>query len=381
MQTVSILTHSYVDGYNRQFKRLFGGGLERYIRELCGVIHGMGLRPVVHQLSYFEPFRTSFEGTEVIGYTYELGKVAAAFEMMAEEAEGLLIYASCLWHPIRFKPGSIGICHGINWDHGSVQASTKDGITAAFRQAIQQLDRIVSVDSHFQTYVRATCEFDDLDKIMLLPNSVDTAFYKPSRDGRQNRARRRGYRVLVPRRLSYERGVITMMLAAEQLLQARRDLVVEFAGELIDGTNIADAFRLWHDSHPHKKRIEQRAYSMDEMRQAYTAADVVVIPTIFSEGTSLSCLEAMSCGVPVVATNVGGLNDLIIDGLNGWRVPPNATAIADAISSLLDNKPLRRKFSKLGRETALAFDSSRWRDSWQAVIAQQLASAPQPAAL
>lgn len=376
MQTVSILTHSYVDGYNRQFKRLFGGGLERYIRELCGVIHAMGLRPVVHQLSYFEPFRTSFEGTEVIGYTYELGKVAEAFEAMAEEADGLLIYASCLWHPIRFKPGSIGICHGINWDHGSVLTSTKDGIAAAFRQAVQRLDRIVSVDSHFQTYARATCEFEDRDKIMLLPNSVDTAHYTPSRDSSRNQARRRGYRVIVPRRLSYERGVITMMLAAEQLLEARSDLVIEFAGELVEGTNIADAFRLWHDSHPAKKRIEQRAYSMDEMRQAYAGADIAVIPTIFSEGTSLACLEAMSCGVPVVATNVGGLNDLVIDGLNGRRVPPNSTAIADAVHDLLNDKPLRRKFSKLGRETALAFDISRWRESWTVVIAQQLLTHP-----
>ncbi|PWW08497.1 glycosyltransferase involved in cell wall biosynthesis [Paenibacillus cellulosilyticus] len=376
MQTVSILTHSYVDGYNRQFKRLFGGGLERYIRELCGVIHAMGLRPVVHQLSYFEPFRTSFEGTEVIGYTYELGKVAAAFERMAEEADGLLIYASCLWHPISFKPGSIGICHGINWDHGSVLTSTKDGITSAFRQAVQQLDRIVSVDSHFQTYARAMCEFDDMDKIILLPNSVDTASYTPSKNNQTNQPRKRGYRVLVPRRLSYERGVITMMLAAEQLLQSRSDLVIEFAGELVDGTNIADAFRLWHDAHPAKKRIEQRAYSMDEMRQAYAGADIAVIPTIFSEGTSLSCLEAMSCGVPVVATNVGGLNDLVIDGLNGRRVPPNSAAIADAVNGLLDDKPLRRKFSKLGRETALAFDSSRWRDSWTAVIAKQLEARP-----
>lgn len=376
MQTVSILTHSYVDGYNRQFKRLFGGGLERYIRELCGVIHAMGLRPVVHQLSYFEPFRTSFEGTEVIGYTYELGKVSEAFESMAEEAEGLLIYASCLWHPIQFKPNSIGICHGINWDHGSVLTSTKDGITAAFRQAVKQLDRIVSVDSHFQTYARATCEFDDRDKIMLLPNSVDTARYTPNSSANRNQPRKRGYRVIVPRRLSYERGVITMMLAAEQLLQTRSDLVIEFAGELVDGTNIADAFRLWHDSHPAKKRIEQRAYSMDEMRQVYTGADVAVIPTLFSEGTSLACLEAMSCGIPVVATDVGGLNDLVIDGLNGRRVPPHSTAIADAVNSLLNDKPLRRKFSKLGRETALSFDISRWRASWTAVIEEQLASMP-----
>ncbi|WP_127531996.1 glycosyltransferase family 4 protein [Paenibacillus kobensis] len=376
MRTVSILTHSYVDGYNRKFNRLFGGGLERYIRELCSVIRAAGWKPVVHQLSYFESFRTEYEGTEVIGYTYELGQTASAFEAMAEQAEGLLVYASCLWHPIRYRPGSIGICHGINWDHGSIASGTKDGVAAAFRNALRSLDRVVSVDSHFQTYARSVCEFDDADRIVLIPNSVDTKHFTPltpdSGGSLVRPARRRGLRVLIPRRLSYERGVITMMLAADELLAEHGGLVVEFAGELVEGTSIADAFRLWHDCHPDRNRIEQRAYAMDEVQQAYARADIAVIPTVFSEGTSLACLEAMSSGLPVVATNVGGLNDLVIDRLNGLLVPPNSAAIAGAIRELILDKPLRRKLGKLGRETALSFDISRWRARWTAVLEAQL---------
>jgi len=381
MRTISILTHSYIDGYNRKFNRLFGGGLERYIRDLCSVIHAAGWRPVVHQLSYFEAFRTEYEGTEVIGYTYELGKTASAFEAMAEQAEGLLVYASCLWHPIRYRPGSIGICHGINWDHGSIAAGTKDGVAAAFRGALHSLDRVVSVDSHFQTYARAVCEFDDADRIALIPNSVDTKLFLPKAagggaDGGDDArpARRRKLRVLVPRRLSYERGVITMMLAADELLAEHPDIVVEFAGELVEGTNVAEAFRLWHECHPDGSRIEQRAYTMDEMHLAYRNADIAVIPTVFSEGTSLACLEAMSCGLPVVATNVGGLNDLVTDRLNGLLVPPNSAAIAAAIRELLRDRPLRRKLGKLGRETAISFDVDRWRARWTAVLEAQLAA-------
>ncbi|WP_251035235.1 hypothetical protein [Paenibacillus polymyxa] len=55
MGVVSILTHSFTDGYNREFGRVFGGGLERYILDLCSVIRGLGHIPVVHQLSYFTP--------------------------------------------------------------------------------------------------------------------------------------------------------------------------------------------------------------------------------------------------------------------------------------------------------------------------------------
>ncbi|EFM08363.1 glycosyl transferase group 1 [Paenibacillus curdlanolyticus YK9] len=374
MRTVSILTHSYVDGYNRQFNRLFGGGLERYIRDLCGVIHAAGWRPVVHQLSYFEPFRTMFEGTEVIGYTYELGKLGQAFDAMSAEADGLIVYASCLWHPIQYRPGSIGISHGINWDHCAIAAETKDGVAAALRQAMRSLERVVSVDSHFLTYARSVCVYEDTDKVIRIPNSVDTSRYLPAAHG-SGRPRTRGLRVLVPRRLSYERGVITMMLVADELLRERSDLVIEFAGELVEGTDIADAFRLWYGTHPAKERIEQRTYPMDGMHAAYGKADIVVIPTIFSEGTSLSCLEAMSCGVPVVATNVGGLNDLIIDGLNGRLVPPASAALLAAIRELLGDPAQRRKLGKLARETARTFDASLWRARWTAVLAEQLGEA------
>lgn len=58
MGVVSILTHSFTDGYNREFGRVFGGGLERYILDLCSVIRGLGHIPEVHQLSYFEAFQT-----------------------------------------------------------------------------------------------------------------------------------------------------------------------------------------------------------------------------------------------------------------------------------------------------------------------------------
>jgi len=63
---VTILTHSYLDGYTQNTSRPFGGGLERYVHALCQVISGMGLRPVVHQLSYFGAFDTVYEGVRVL---------------------------------------------------------------------------------------------------------------------------------------------------------------------------------------------------------------------------------------------------------------------------------------------------------------------------
>ena len=77
--------------------------------------------------------------------------------------------------------------------------------------------------------------------------------------------------------------------------------------------------------------------------------DVLVLPSL-SEGTPLVTLEAMSAGVPVVATAVGGVPYQITDGREGLLVPPgDADAIANALLRLVDDRELRREMGALGR--------------------------------
>lgn len=389
---VTILTHSYLDGYTQNISRPFSGGLERYVQALCRVIAAMGLQPVVYQLSFYGAFDTVYDGVRVRGWTYETDKIAAAFEEMADAAEGLIIYGSCIWHPIRYRPNSIGICHGISWDHHDMPLETKKEVASVINEAIRHLDQIVSVDSQFLTYCRSVCHYSDPARIFLLPNAVDTAWFTPMNrsvaeqsDGLVNADEigvvdkpgkphkpSKPLRVLFPRRLSFERGIVPMMLLTDAILQEYPEVVIEFAGELVEKTSVAIAFHLWLDAHPNKGRIEQRTYTFDEVRSAYRNADIAVIPTIFSEGTSLACLEAMSCGLPVVSSNIGGLNDIVIDGLNGRLVPPQAAALTKAVRTLLDDEALRLSMGQMARSTALAFDQSKWNAQWTVIIEKQL---------
>lgn len=180
MGVVSILTHSFTDGYNREFGRVFGGGLERYILDLCSVIRGLGHIPEVHQLSYFEAFQTRTEQIDVFGYSYDMDNVPEAFDRMAAAARGPVIYASCLWQPITYKPGSLGICHGINWDRPGLPLETKQQVAEHIQLALDGLVRIVSVDSHFQTFCRAACTYTDPKQVVLIPNAVDTSYFTPA---------------------------------------------------------------------------------------------------------------------------------------------------------------------------------------------------------
>ena len=78
--------------------------------------------------------------------------------------------------------------------------------------------------------------------------------------------------------------------------------------------------------------------------------DILVEPSL-QEGLGMSVMQAMATGVPVVATGVGGLYDLIEDGVTGVMVPASAPeALADAIWRLLNNSSMRLEMAKQARD-------------------------------
>ncbi|MGZ4415888.1 MAG: glycosyltransferase family 4 protein [Gaiellaceae bacterium] len=152
--------------------------------------------------------------------------------------------------------------------------------------------------------------------------------------------------VLYAGRLSAEKGVLELLDAAEGL-----NLVVAGDGPLRDRIPFAHGFV------PH-----------DELQQLYARAAVIACPSR-REGFGVACLEAMAHGRPVVATRVGGLLDLVVDGETGIVVPPrDPAALRSALERLLADPDLRRKLGSAGRERA------RTHFSWERVTDATLAA-------
>lgn len=87
--------------------------------------------------------------------------------------------------------------------------------------------------------------------------------------------------------------------------------------------------------------------------QIYQNATIHVVPSIY-EGLPTVLLEAMACGLPVVATNIGGNRDIISSNVNGLLIPPGSPeAMAKMIMILWDNESLRKKIGGNARETIL----------------------------
>ena len=88
----------------------------------------------------------------------------------------------------------------------------------------------------------------------------------------------------------------------------------------------------------------------DELQSYYARAAVVACPS-HREGFGVACAEAMAHGKPVVASAVGGLKDLVVDGETGVLVPPrDVSSLREALERLLADRDLRRRLGAAGRE-------------------------------
>jgi D-inositol-3-phosphate glycosyltransferase len=105
--------------------------------------------------------------------------------------------------------------------------------------------------------------------------------------------------------------------------------------------------------------------SQDSLPYYYSAAEVVVMPSHY-ESFGMVALEAMACGIPVVASQVGGLAYLVKDGVTGYVVPDgDIEALSDCLMTLLTNPEIRQHMAEQAAEDALNY-------TWEKITARIL---------
>jgi len=196
------------------------------------------------------------------------------------------------------------------------------------------------------------------ERISLVPCGVDTDRFRPR--NRVAARRRLGLPgnepvVLFVGRIEPLKGIDILLRAAAQTYGGFRLLVV--GGDQQDADRKAELRALAAELAIDDRVLFLDAVPHDQLPLYYNAADVCVVPSYY-ETFGLVALEAMACGVPVVASRVGGLLETVRDGQTGYLVPWRCPEpFAERLELLLSNEPLRRSLGRLARAAVERF---RW---------------------
>jgi glycosyltransferase involved in cell wall biosynthesis len=348
----------HVTNYLEFDGRYCAGGRPRHIRDIATVIRDMWRREVVIVQKGTHDFdKICANGFHVIGIKSNLraeGDPGFSYKVrrLAQSGDGVL-YASGEDAWPFFAQGAKAIQHGVWWDGPQsewIRFVQKQRVIAAMRAVRSML----CVDTNFINWLRTQGKtgFALGKKCVYVPNYADLSKLSVSQETKSF-----PIHLICARRYEEKRG-INLFIDALAILEKNN---LPFTAHISAVGNI-DEVRSRLSSYNLTPKVTVSEDNMDAVLTRYAKADVAVVPTIWSEGTSLACVEAICAGVPVVATPVGGLGNLIIPDFNGYLVAPVPDSIAYAIKKFADLELLKAmRMSCLSLRSALSMETWQYR--------------------
>lgn len=170
----------------------------------------------------------------------------------------------------------------------------------------------------------------------------------------EHEARNRNFKIICISRLTRRKGINYLIEAMEKLVQKHPDLSLQIVGE---GDAKAELEEQSQRANLGSKVEFKGRIPHEKLPEIYNSADVFVLPSL-NEGMSNTMLEALSSGLPMIATDTGGSKELVRDGENGFIVKMKDPAdIALKIEKLITNPELARSMGEKSRELA---ESMSW---------------------
>lgn len=173
-------------------------------------------------------------------------------------------------------------------------------------------------------------------KIFVIPNGIDTKIFKPCKRDRSEKIN-----LFLVARLHPEKNILNLLEALKDLKNVSLKIVGR--GPLEKGIL---EFKKKYDldleivpSIPNSK-----------ISEAYNSTDIYIQPSIY-EGNPKTILEAMSCGLPVIATDIKGMRGVIMHNESGYLCKTDSQSIKEALLEIIENTKLREKIGSGARKT------------------------------
>lgn len=291
-----------------------------------------GLKDEVAEVfsSFFEETKPDIVHVHNMHYFSQI-HIGALEALSKKRGIPLILTAHNVWDDILF----LELTHKINWAH------------------------IIAV-SHFIKKEIIGIGIDDT-KITVVHHGVDQNKFTPGVNTTailKKYPQLKGRRIIFhPARIGLAKGCDTSIKAINIVKQMAPDVILVLAGS----KNIVD----WGDTQQKdiaylvslvkhfnmEDNVLIDTYTLDEVRELYELSDICLYPSTSSEPFGLTMLEAMSMARPMIVTNMGGMPEVIKDGINGFVVPVrDFEAIAAKVCQLLEDKKLKRRFGYTGRQ-------------------------------
>jgi glycosyltransferase involved in cell wall biosynthesis len=335
------------------------GGLESHIRFLCRALVERGhevdavtsrsrrdLAPY-EVLDGIRVWRTWLPGRHTVGWAAHALFSMPRFRALAEaadvlHAQDIAAIAPCmLAQRVRNAP-IVTTWHTSHF----LKRAPSPFWRPVFRQFLRAADRNLAASEEIAAVARAIAPGVPVEAVT---NGVDTTFFQktdpalpPAPEGRA--------RLIAPRRLFEKNGIEHLVRAVPRILE-EADVEVVIVG---DGPERERLERLANELGV-TERVEflgSRAHA--EMPGLLSSADLAVFPSLM-EATSIAALESMACELPVAASRVGGLPEIVDDEVGALFEPASPESLASAVIELLRGG----RFQDMGRR-ARARVVERW---------------------
>ena len=356
------------------------GGIQTYIRDLCLACKEAGCKVALVQVSTNENNMTDYKGVTIINRKAPDNSMHKSYQRIFDylfvenDSSDTRFVISTDQMGVKSNSEHVfTIQHGIAFD---IPGYMIPGFWSknAFLQRINKLLRcmknvqrfyqtpnVVCVDYNYYNWFRTLGTIPDESKVKVIPNYTSSMINKGELDYKLSQNSRR--RIVFARRFVDYRGTLMFAKVAKRLIEDGKDVDITFAGS---GPLLERTRRLFDNI----ENVHFTSFSAEESILFHKKYDIAVVPTIFSEGTSLSLIEAMAAGCYPIATHVGGMTNIVLDGYNGSLVAPNEKELYNSIDKVMSlSSDSYNQIVRCAYETATrAFSYDKWKDNWVRIL-------------
>lgn len=375
-KTASIFTYRFFDFENNTVKI---GGIETYTLDLSLLLVKIGYDTTVYTAI---DKNSDFKECTYRGFRIkEISKGKSfnkSFQKLYNELNGnglYIIMTDDMKIDSKNKKNVVAIQHGISWDNPGWSFSKK--FQKGFMFVLRKLNRcyqhieifkktsnMVCVDYNYYNWLRTLYEIPNNMHLAVIPNYASGAISTEEFERKLcSITDLKKSKIVIARRLTRYRGAQLFADVATRLLAKYPDLQITIAGD-------GDLEEKLKKDFAENKNVHLTKYSADKSIDFHKNFDIAVVPTIYSEGTSLALCEAMAAGCLPISTHVGGLTNIIIDSFNGRLCYPDEDGLYNTFEELLnmDIQTYKNMLRNSYNTYLTALNKEKWEERWMQFI-------------